>query len=203
MIAETEIALPVRTVYDQWTQFEDFPLFMRHVEDVRQIDPTHVQWKVRIDRVTREWTAEIVEQTPDQRIAWTATDGTKNAGAVDFHALDDNRTRVTLHLDFDPHGFLEKVADWGGIVKDRARADLDSFRDFIEHRGAATGAWRGQVERETTRDLRMAYERFKDMSDEELVRRASEVGISRPLDRNREWLTQALAAHDVRAGARR
>jgi uncharacterized membrane protein len=203
MIAETEIDLPVRTVYDQWTQFEDFPLFMRHVHDVTQIDPTHVHWKVRIDRITREWTAEIVEQSPDQRIAWAAVDGTKNAGAVDFHALGDRRTRVILHLDLDPQGFLEKVADWAGIIKDRARSDLEAFRDFVENRGAATGAWRGEVERESTRDLRLAYERYRDMSDQELVRRAEEAGISRPLDRNREWLTQALAAHDVRSGVHR
>ena len=96
MIHEIDIDLPVRTVYDQWTQFEDFPLFMKHVRDVRQLDPTHTHWKAKISGVTREWTAEITEQTPDQRVAWTATDGTQNAGVVTFHALNDNTTRVVL-----------------------------------------------------------------------------------------------------------
>lgn len=195
MIHETDIDLPVRTVYNQWTQFEDFPLFMKHVVDVRQVDDTHLHWKARISGISREWTAEITEQTPDHRIAWTATDGTKNAGVVTFHALSDDKTRVVLQMETDPQGFLEKVADWGGYISDRARKDMDQFRDFVESRGKATGAWRGTVERDSMRDLHSREEELRSLDDAELARRAQDAGVERPLDRDRDWLVSALARH--------
>ena len=199
MIHEIDIDLPVRTVYDQWTQFEDFPLFMKHVVDVRQLDDTHLHWKARISGVSREWKAEITEQTPDQRIAWTSLDGTQNAGVVTFHALSDDTTRVVLQLEVDPSGFLEHVADWGGYVSDRTKKDLDQFKDFIENRGRATGAWRGSVERDSMRDLHRREEELRSLDDAELARRAQAAGLERPLDRNRDWLISALA-HNQRPG---
>ena len=205
MIHEIDIDLPVRTVYDQWTQFEDFPLFMKHVVDVRQLDDTHTAWKAKISGVSREWAAEITEQSPDQRVAWTATDGTKNSGVVTFHALNDNTTRVVLQMETDPHGFLEHVADWGGYISDRTKKDLDQFKDFIESRGKATGAWRGEVERDSMRGLHSRENELRDLSDHELAKRAEEAGLERPLDRNRDWLVSALAReeydrnHDARS----
>ncbi|QGG96373.1 SRPBCC family protein [Actinomarinicola tropica] len=188
-----DIDLPVRTVYDQWTQFEDFPLFMKHVKDVRQVDDTTLEWTVSIYGIKRSWTAEITEQTPDQRVAWTAVDGTKNAGVVTFHALSDDRTRVMLQMEMDPDGFLESVADWGGYMSDRSRKDLEQFKDFIENRGRATGAWRGEVERDSARDLHHHEEELRQLSDADLARRAEAAGIERPLDRPREWIVSAVA----------
>jgi len=193
MIHEIDIDLPVNTVYNQWTQFEDFPLFMKHVIDVRQLDDTHTHWKAKISGVSREWEAEITEQTPDQRVAWTATDGTANSGVVTFHALNDNTTRVVLQMETDPKGFLEKVADWGGYISDRAKKDLDQFKDFIESRGKSTGAWRGTVERDSMRDLHAREDELRGLSDHELAKRAEDAGLERPLDRNRDWLISALA----------
>ena len=196
MMHDIEIDLPVRTVYDQWTQFEDFPLFMQHVVDVRQIDDTTTQWKAKIAGVSREWKAEITEQSPDQRVAWKAMDGTKHSGVVTFHPLSDDRTKVVLQMDMDPEGFLEHVADWGGFVSDRSKKDLDRFKDFIESRGKATGAWRGTVERDSMRDLHQRERQLDELSDAELARRAEEAGIERPIDRERDWLVSALARHD-------
>lgn len=196
MIHETEIDLPVRTVYDQWTQYEDFPLFMKHVVDVRQLDDVNTAWKANIAGITREWKAEITEQTPDQRIAWVASDGTKHGGVVTFHPLSDTRTRIVLQMDLDPEGFMEKVADWGGFVKDRTAKDLESFKDFIESRGKATGTWRGTVERDSMRDLHARQEAYRELDDAELTKRAEAAGVERPLDRDRDWLVHALARHD-------
>lgn len=193
---EIEIDLPVRTVYDQWTQFEDFPLFMKHVVDVQQLDDTHTLWKAKISGISREWKAEITEQSPDQRIAWTATDGTKHGGVVTFHPLSDTHTRVVLQMDVDSEGFLEKVADWGGYISDRTKKDLEAFKDFIESRGKATDAWRGEVERDAMRGLHSREEKFRQMDDAELAKRAEEAGFERPLDRDRNWLVSALARHD-------
>jgi uncharacterized membrane protein len=142
-----EVAVPVRTAYDQWTQFEEFPQFMEGVESVTQLDDTHLVWVAEIAGVRREWRAEVTEQHPDERVAWRATDGAHNAGVVTFHRLDEGRTRVMLQLDFDPEGLVEAAGDKLGVVQRRAAGDLARFKEFIEARGSETGAWRGDVDR--------------------------------------------------------
>jgi uncharacterized membrane protein len=141
-----DVQVPVRTAYDQWTQFEEFPNFMEGVESVRQIDDTHLHWVAEIAGVRREWDAEITEQHPDQRVAWRATTGTPNAGVVTFHRIDDDKTRIMLQLDIDPEGLVEKAGDRLGFVSRRAGGDLERFKAFIEGKGAATGQWRGNVD---------------------------------------------------------
>jgi uncharacterized membrane protein len=143
--------VPVRTAYNQWTQFEDFPYFMEGVEEVKQITDTRLRWRAEIAGVEREWEAEINEQRPDERIAWHAIDGPKNAGVVTFHRLDDSKTRIMLQLEFEPDDALEKTGDALGFVTRRARGDLERFKEFIEGRGTETGAWRGEVDQDPTR----------------------------------------------------
>ena len=141
-----DLDVPVRTAYDQWTQFEDFPRFMEGVVEIRQIDDTHLHWKTKIAGVEREFDAEITEQHPDHRIAWKATTGTSHAGVVTFHRLDDDKSRVMLQLDSEPEGVVEKAGDALGILKRRVKGDLERFKELIEDRGQPTGAWRGEVE---------------------------------------------------------
>ena len=145
-----EVKVPVRAAYDQWTQFETFPQFMEGVESVRQVDDTHLHWQAEIAGVSREWDAEITEQTPDQRIAWKATSGAENAGVVTFHRIDDETTKVMLQLDFEPEGLVEAAGDALGFVKRRASGDLARFKEFIEAQGTETGAWRGEVDQTST-----------------------------------------------------
>jgi uncharacterized membrane protein len=142
---QTEIDVPVRVAYDQWTQFESFPQFMDGVTRVVQLDDKRLAWEAEIGGQKREWTAEIVDQTPDQRIAWRSTSGERNDGAVLFQALGPNRTQIRLTIDFEPDGPLENVGTALGVVDRRVEGDLDRFRDFIEQRGQATGAWRGEI----------------------------------------------------------
>jgi uncharacterized membrane protein len=146
-----EVDVPVRTAYNQWTQFEEFPRFMDGVQEVRQTNDTRLHWIAKIAGVQREWDAQITEQTPDQRIAWKATSGVQNDGVVSFHRLDDGRTKVMLQLEFDPEGFVEKAGDALGIVRARTHGDLERFKDFVEARGRETGAWRGEVRQDPTR----------------------------------------------------
>jgi uncharacterized membrane protein len=140
-----DVQVPVRTAYDQWTQFEEFPRFMEGVESVRQIDDTHMHWKADIGGVTREWDAEVTEQHPDERVAWTSTDGAQHAGVVTFHRLSADTTRVMLQLDFEPEGLVEQAGDKLGFVKRRAKGDLERFKGLIEAQGTESGAWRGDV----------------------------------------------------------
>jgi uncharacterized membrane protein len=134
---------PVTTVYNQWTQFEEFPQFMEGVERVVQLDDRRLHWVAEIAGTRREWDAEIVDQEPDRRIAWRSIDGTPNGGVVTFEPEGD-RTRVNLDLDVEPQGALEKVGDKLGFVSKQAEGDLKRFKKFIESRGTETGAWRGR-----------------------------------------------------------
>jgi uncharacterized membrane protein len=143
-----DVAVPIRTAYNQWTQFEEFPQFMEGVEEIRQLSDTSTHWKTEIAGVKREFDAEITEQIPDERVAWKSTDGTHHAGVVTFHRLDDNNTRVTAQMEFEPQGMVEKTGDKLGVVDRRVKGDLERFKKFIESRGGAeTGAWRGEVHR--------------------------------------------------------
>jgi uncharacterized membrane protein len=147
VVETVDVAVPVRTAYNQWTQFEEFPAFMNSVREIRQLDDTRLHWVVEFGGVRREFDARITEQHPDERVAWTSTEGPKHAGVVTFHRLDDTHSRVTAQLDIDPEGFVENVADKAGIVDRLIKSDMAKFREFIEHRGAETGAWRGDVGR--------------------------------------------------------
>lgn len=143
-----DVAVPVRTAYNQWTQFEEFPRFMEGVTEVRQLSDTMTHWTTKIGGVTREFDARITEQLPDERVAWTSTGGeVKQAGVVTFHRLDDSHARVTAQMEMEPEGVAEKTADALGFVSRRVKGDLKRFKEYIEEHGAATGAWRGEVDR--------------------------------------------------------
>ena len=147
-----DVDVPVRTAYDQWTQFEEFPKFMEGVEEIRQIDDTHTHWKTKIAGKEKEFDAEITEQTPDQRVAWKSDTGPEHAGVVTFHRLGENQTRVMVQMDYEPEGPVEKVGDLLGIVERRVKGDLERFKKLIEARGPGgeTGAWRGEVDQTAT-----------------------------------------------------
>jgi uncharacterized membrane protein len=143
-----DVDVPVRTAYNQWTQFEEYPRFMDGVQQISQLDATHTHWKTEIGGVKREFDAEITEQLPDERVAWKSTEGEKQAGVVTFHRLDDTRTRVTVQMDYEPQGIVEKAGSAVGVVGHQVKGDLRRFKDYIEKRGGIeTGAWRGQVDR--------------------------------------------------------
>ncbi len=143
-----DVDVPVETAYNQWTQFEEFPRFMEGVQEVRQLDDRRLAWHANVGGKDKEWEAEIVEQIPDTRIAWRSRSGAENAGAVTFHRLAPDKTRVMLQIDYDPEGIVENVGDALGVVKSRVSGDLDRFKHFIESRGRESGAWRGEVPRE-------------------------------------------------------
>jgi uncharacterized membrane protein len=141
-----EVECPVRTVYNQWTQFEEFPHFMEGVKEVRQLDDKRLHWKAEIAGKEKEWNAKITEQIPDQRIAWQSEAGEFTAGTVSFQPAGGNRTRINLELAYDPKGFVESTGDALGIVSQKIKNDLERFKEFIEHRGQETGAWRGTIQ---------------------------------------------------------
>jgi len=143
-----DVEVPVRTAYNQWTQFEEFPRFMEGVERVEQIDDTHLRWVAKVGGKRKEWIARITEQIPDARIAWTSEGGARNAGVVTFHKLAPSKTRVMLQIEYEPEDVVESVGDALGVVSRRIEGDLQRFKEFIESRGRETGAWRGEVRQE-------------------------------------------------------
>lgn len=146
IIETIDVDVPVRTAYNQWTQFESFPEFLDEVESIVQRDDTHTRWKVKAGGVEREFDAVITEQHPDERVAWKSTGGdTEHAGVVTFHKLDDATTRVTVQIDWTPSGFLETAGSLLGVGRHAVKKDLQNFKEFIESRNRETGAWRGDV----------------------------------------------------------
>jgi uncharacterized membrane protein len=141
-----EVEVPVRTAYNQWTQFEEFPRFMEGVKSVRQLDDRHLEWTATVAGREKQWQAEIREQRPDEIIVWHSTDGSENAGIVRFDPIDMNRTKVTLMMSYDPEGMVEAAGDALGFMSRRVGGDLDRFRDFIEERGVESGAYRETLE---------------------------------------------------------
>jgi uncharacterized membrane protein len=143
---ETSIVVhaPLEEVYNQWTQFEEFPRFMEGVEQVRQLDDKTLFWRAKVGGAVKEWDADIVDQTPNRRIAWRSRAGAQNAGAVLFAPTDEG-TLVTLKLVYEPEGATETVGDALGFVSRRVDGDLHRFKEFIEERQRATGAWRGEI----------------------------------------------------------
>ena len=141
-----EVKAPVKAVYNQWTQFEEFPRFMAGVKEVKQLDDTHVHWHAEIWGKDKEWDAEITEQVPDQRISWRSISGdAPNAGSVRFEPVGPDRTRVNLTMEYEPQGVIENVGDKLGVMSARVQNTVEDFKTFIENRGRETGGRRGEV----------------------------------------------------------
>ena len=135
-----EVQVPIETAYNQWTQFEEFPQFMEGVEEVRQLDDRRLHWVAEFGGERHEWDAEIVEQHPEERVAWRNIDGKDNAGVVTFHKIDDGTTRIAVQLDFVPEGMKEKIGDALGVPDRRVKGDLERFKDFSSSRAAGRPA---------------------------------------------------------------
>jgi uncharacterized membrane protein len=183
-----EVDAPLRAVYNQWTQFEEFPRFMEGVKEVEQLDDSHVRWHAEIWGRDKVWDAEITEQEPDKRISWKSVSGAHNAGTVRFHPIDVDRTEVRLAMAYEPEGALEKAGDAVGILGRRVETTLEQFRKFIEARGRETGGWRGEVHdsRAEERRQRIATDAYYRSE-----RRGFEPG--RDVD---DWLEAERAADD-------
>jgi len=143
IVTAVDVEVPVRAAYDQWTQFEDFPTFMSTIDEVVQLDETHLRWRASVAGVERAWTAEVTEQVPDQRIAWTSRDGGPS-GVVTFHRLGERRCRITAQIGYEPDGLREQVGNLLGIDSLQVQHDLRRFKDLVES-GVTTGSWRGTV----------------------------------------------------------
>ncbi len=141
-----QVGVPVTTAYNQWTQFEEFPQFMEGVESVTQLDDTRLHWVAQIAGKREEWDAQIVEQRPDQYVAWRATTGKANGGAVTFEPQGADRTRVTVRMSYEKDGLAETLGAAVGADRRRVKSDLERFKQLVESRGQESGAWRGEVQ---------------------------------------------------------
>ena len=148
--AALEVGVPVSQAYNQWTQFEEFPQFMEGVEEVQQLDDTRLHWVATIGGKRAEWDAKILEQHPDQQVSWVSEDGKLTRGTVTFEPLGDERTLLRLSMSYRPEGLSESVGSAAGLDKRRIQGDLERFKELIESRETATGAWRGEVSEGST-----------------------------------------------------
>jgi uncharacterized membrane protein len=141
-----EVDVPVSTSYNQWTQFEEFPLFMEGVDDVQQRDDTRLHWVATIGGHTAEWDAKILEQHPDKQISWISEDGKKTRGTVSFEPIGEGKTLIRLSMSYQAEGALEQIGSAAGLDAKRVRGDLKRFKDLIESRGTESGEWRGEID---------------------------------------------------------
>jgi uncharacterized membrane protein len=142
---QIEVDMPVTSVYNQWTQFEEFPKFMEGVQEVRQLEDDRLFWRADVAGVSKEWYARIAKQTPDQVVSWFSESGAETGGEVTFRPISTDRTEVTLNMTYEPEDLAETVGDKLGFLSRRVEGDLKRFKEFIESRGSETGAWRGTI----------------------------------------------------------
>jgi uncharacterized membrane protein len=145
------VNVPVSTAYNQWTQFEDFPLFMEGVDHVQQLDDTRLHWAATVAGKTAELDAKILDQHPVRQVSWISEDGKKTRGTVSFESLSDSKTRIRLSMSYQAEGPAELLGSAAGLDSRRVRGDLERFKDLIESRGSESGAWRGEVSAGTTK----------------------------------------------------
>jgi len=158
-----DVAVPIETAYNQWTQYEDWPQFMHRVTRVTQEDPCTVKFATKIWGKTKEFTAQIETQRPDERIKWRVSEGITHTGVVTFHELAPRLTRVELSVDVEPGSLIEKAARGMRHVKRAMRADMHRFKALIEMQELETGAWRGVIEDgELVEDHDPAYDEERD-----------------------------------------
>ena len=141
-----DIGIPVTAAYNHFTQFEEWPKFMHRVQSVSQDDETHLKFKTKIWLFSREFTAEIEEQRPDERIEWHVTEGITHHGVATFHELAPRLTRVEINVDVEPSGLIEKSARGMRHVKRAIRADLHRFKAYAMMNEEPEGEWRGTIE---------------------------------------------------------
>ncbi|WP_371525751.1 SRPBCC family protein [Streptomyces sp. NBC_01283] len=141
-----DVGVPLRTAYDQWTQYQDFSTFAKGVKSANRADDTTSDWQAKVFWSNRSWKAHTTEQVADDRIAWTS-EGAKGTtkGVVSFHSLAENLTRVLLVLEYYPKGLFEKTGNIWRAQGRRARLDLKNYARFITIKGEAEDGWRGEI----------------------------------------------------------
>ena len=145
-IEAIDVDVPVSVAYDQWTQFEEFPKFLDEVQSIQQLTDVLTLWRVKVGPVEEQFEAAITEQHKDERVAWNSTGGTvDHAGVVTFHKLSDTTSRVTVQIDWEPKGILEKLSGSLGVDNHAIKKDLKNFKQYIESKGTADGAWTGDI----------------------------------------------------------
>jgi uncharacterized membrane protein len=182
-----DVAVPVETAYNQFTQFEDWAEFMHRVTRVTQEDDCTVSFATKIWTRTREFKAEIETQRPDERIKWKVSEGITHTGVVTFHELAPRLTRIELNMDVDPGGMIEKAARGMRHVKRAARADLHRFKAFIEMQEIETGAWRGVIEDgELVEEHPEDYDEEREYSDVEDLKDEAESDEDQDQDQDQD-----------------
>jgi uncharacterized membrane protein len=180
-----DVAVPIETAYNQWTQFEEWSQFMHRITNVSQDDDCTVKFSSKIWTRKREFEAKIITQRPDDRIKWRVAQGITHTGVVSFHEIAPRLTRMELTMDVDPGSLIEKIARGARHIKRAARADLHRYKAFIEMLEHETGAWRGVIEDgELIEDHDPAYDENKDYADVEDL--YDEAEISRDEDEDED-----------------
>lgn len=131
-----EVGAHVSKAYKLLSDFERYPTFMEGVEEVRRTADDTFHWRAELLGKHVEWDAKVTELSPSDKIAWRGISSARNAGEVTLDKLDDRRTRVHLHLEYEPEGLIENLGAALGLIGARLQRDLEEFKRLVE-RGEA------------------------------------------------------------------
>ena len=139
------IQAPLRRVYDQATQFEQYPRILVGVKSVRHLDDTHLIWQTQLWGRKAKSQADILEQIPDEKIVWECQGHRAHKVTLLFKEVNAHSATVSLVLEHWPKGFWQHLLANCGVISSFATASMNRFARFVEKRPLPTGAWRGEI----------------------------------------------------------
>jgi uncharacterized membrane protein len=197
IVEHIDVGVPIRLAYNQWTQFADFPSFMKKVESVEQESDEKLNWKAQVFWSHRTWQSTIIEQVPDRHIIWRS-DGAKGTvdGTVSFHELAPELTRIIVNLQYHPQGLMERTGNLWRAQGRRARLEIKHFARYVMNEAVLKAdeieGWRGEIhEEQVTKDNEQAKSEEEQAAQEQEQRDSQEPGedeekAGRPQQRQRD-----------------
>ncbi|MEU9201216.1 SRPBCC family protein [Streptomyces sp. NPDC048332] len=136
IVESVDMKAPVAISWALWSDVTQWPTFLSHVQRVDPLDERRFAWQLALPGVDKSFVAELTEVVAEDRIAWKTTEGVHHAGVVTFHRLDDESSRLTLQIEYDPQGFVEHLGALTNLDSVLANYDLGEFQKLAERTAA-------------------------------------------------------------------
>ncbi|MGK5679421.1 SRPBCC family protein [Actinoplanes sp. URMC 104] len=132
-----EVSAPLHTVYEQLAAFENYPRFMSGVREVTPLGNDRTHWVMDVEGSVREFDAQIVERSLDERVSWSTTEGPLVAETITLRPMGETKTQVVAQLEADVAFLLPNDRHGQAALTKRLKADLTALKGLVEG-GAST-----------------------------------------------------------------